>query len=563
MNIFKKFGFMLMAGVAVATAASCSDPDAELTSVEYARYFTPTDVTMKIVDQTSIEVEFTSISRAESYEIEFYQGETISGSAVKTVTMDGVASKKYAIIVDGFLGKTTYIAQVRAAGSKPSNWGVSDKFVTTKEEQILLESKPGDITETSIKVRWIAGSEVTKLTIGVVDGDGQNEIALSAAEKEAGVITIDGLTAGTEYNVAIFNGDMQRGKKVYGTSGVAPKPIVIEGVFIDYQRSATLPDNGRIVLGGTTVMASAKIHENTDAVDAIQLKNGYNSDTALSGNDITLTVEGGFKKGDKITIAGFFNNADDTKKSAIDIFVPEGETYRVLFTSMAFINGRTSAADPVEETYVLTEDAEILKIGRNGNTGTNVCKIVVERPAEGTGGDEPTPGPEEPAADPFAAEGILLTFAEKNTTYSNGGLTLTIDDTDGKLAVDDNTAYFGASAATCQKFTKRLKTGAKTAANNAKNFMTIEVPGNGTLYFAVRTGSNSATDRNIIVSAGDKELVNKILLESEALQDQTIEGEANPQKVYAPVSVEVEKGTYTISYPVGSINFYAMKFIAK
>ena len=559
MNIFKKFGYMFMAGVAVATAASCSDPDAEITSVEYARYFTPTDVTMKIVDQTSIEVEFTSISKAESYEIEFYQGETISGSAVKTVTMDGVGTKKNTIVVDGFLGKTTYIAQVRAAGSKPSNWGVSDKFVTTKEEQILLESKPGDITETSIKVRWIAGTEVTKLTIGVVDGDGQNEITLSAAEKENGVVTIDGLTAGTEYNVAIYNGDMQRGKKVYGTSGVAPKPIVIEGVFIDYQ-AAEAPTEG-ITLEGTTVMSNQKIHEDAEAVPGMQLKNGYSSDGAPTGNDIKLTVEGGFKVGDKITIAGFFNNSDESKKSAADIFVIGADnTCRVLFTTKPFINGK-KPGDPVAESFVLTEDAEVLYVGRNGNTGTNICLLQVERGAEAGGGDngggEVTP----PAADdPFMAQGTLLTFDEKKDTYSVDGLVLKITDEDGKTSVDDNTAFFGASPAAVAKFTKRLKTGGKSS---SKNNMTLTVPAAGKIYICVRTGSNSATDRNVIVSKGETELANKILLESEALADQTIEGEANPQKLYAPVVVDVEAGDYSITYPTNGINFYGIKFIAK
>lgn len=565
MNNIKKYGFMLMAGVALLGAASCSDPDGELTSVEYSRYFAPTDVTMRIVGQTSIEVEFTSISKAETYEIEFYQGETVSGSPVRTVTIDGTGKKANTVQVDGFASKTTYIAQVRATGSKQSNWGVSDKFVTTKEEQILLDSQTGDITETSIKVRWTAGSEVTKLTYAVASETEETPVEtlnLSADDINNAFAVISGLTAGTEYKVVIYKGDEVRGKMTYGTTGTAPKPVVIEGIFIDYQRAAAVTEG--ITIEGTTVMKQVKIHEDTEKIDCIQLANSYASGDALNGNDIKLTVEGGFKAGDKVTISGFFNNADDTKNSAADIFVVDPATgaYKVLFTTKKFVNGKLSPADPAVETYVLTEDAETLYIGRNGNTGTNICLLQVERPAGGAG-NEPTPGPAEPVADPFAAEGTLLTFAEKNTTYTAGGLTLTIDDTDAKLAVDDNTAYFGASAATCQKFTKRLKTGAKTAKDNAKNFMTIEVPGNGTLYFAVRTGSNSATDRNIIVSAGDKELVNKILLEAEALQDQTIEGEANPQKVYAPVSVDVEKGTYTISYPVGSINFYAIKFIAK
>ena len=43
------------------------------------------------------------------------------------------------------------------------------------------------------------------------------------------------------------------------------------------------------------------------------------------------------------------------------------------------INGRLSSDEPVEEKYTLEEDNEKLYIGRNGNTGAFITKLLVTR----------------------------------------------------------------------------------------------------------------------------------------------------------------------------------------
>ena len=43
------------------------------------------------------------------------------------------------------------------------------------------------------------------------------------------------------------------------------------------------------------------------------------------------------------------------------------------------INGRRSSDEPVEESYTLEEDNEKLYIGRNGNTGACITKLLVTR----------------------------------------------------------------------------------------------------------------------------------------------------------------------------------------
>ena len=149
--------------------------------------------------------------------------------------------------------------------------------------------------------------------------------------------------------------------------------------LIDFSVSQT---NG-IKVNGTTTIDAVKINTNTTSISGIKFANSYTTDGASNGNNAELTVEGGFKTGDKIVIAGAFNNSDETKTAAIDIFTLDGTTPTVLFTTKQFINGRTVADNPEEETFVLTADADKLYLGRNGNTATFVTTLKVTRETAG------------------------------------------------------------------------------------------------------------------------------------------------------------------------------------
>ncbi len=159
---------------------------------------------------------------------------------------------------------------------------------------------------------------------------------------------------------------------------------------------------GTFTAGGTcNLSGSVKIHENKDVVKGIQFANGYTTEGVLNENYVTVTCEGGFKAGDVITIAGAFNNDDDTKVSMIDIFtINEDQTPNVLFTTQQFINGKHVADDPVEETFTLEEDVEVLYLGRNGKTGTFITVFKVVRDGEET--------PEEPEVIPEVEEGVIF-----------------------------------------------------------------------------------------------------------------------------------------------------------
>jgi hypothetical protein len=89
----------------------------------------------------------------------------------------------------------------------------------------------------------------------------------------------------------------------------------------------------------------------------------------------------------------------------------------------------------------------------------------------------------------------------------------------------------------------RIKSGG--ASSSTKNYFTLNIPEAGTLRLAPRTGSNSATDRALVIAQGENELYNAIVQESQAIE--VLDGE-NTVKVYPYVEVAVEACEVRVSY---------------
>ena len=139
-------------------------------------------------------------------------------------------------------------------------------------------------------------------------------------------------------------------------------------------------------VGGQISFATVKIHTNKDEVPCIKIGKSFSAENLVVDNFVELITEGGFKTGDVITVAGVFNNADDTKKAAVAFFTGEvGEKGKTYYTTKQFINSRNTADDPAEEQITLTEDMPSVKFGRSGNTGACVVKVTVVRGGTSTG----------------------------------------------------------------------------------------------------------------------------------------------------------------------------------
>ena len=166
---------------------------------------------------------------------------------------------------------------------------------------------------------------------------------------------------------------------------------------------------------------------------------------------------------------------------------------------------------------------------------------------------------------PIVSEWAEISFAEaaaaddiaEEASYTVPGteFALTLHDAGNKMVIDGNDCRFGtAEAYTMYNF--RIKSGG--ASSSTKNYSTLNIPEAGTLRLAPRTGSNSATDRALVITQGEDTLYNAVVQESQAIE--ITEGEQTV-KVYPYVEVAVAAGEVRVSYTAG-MNFYAFAFKA-
>lgn len=166
---------------------------------------------------------------------------------------------------------------------------------------------------------------------------------------------------------------------------------------------------------------------------------------------------------------------------------------------------------------------------------------------------------EKPAPTPGGTKG-MITFDDYvgNTPASleDGSLKLNFNNGNGKLVIDNNKAYFG-TPDNYTVFNTRLKTGGKSGSTNGIQIVIADGAA-GKLNIYARTGSNSATDRNVVITGAAGEIFNEIMLESNSVVT-SIEGADT--KVYSVYSCDIEAGTYEVTYPVNGVNFYGFEFV--
>ena len=212
--------------------------------------------------------------------------------------------------------------------------------------------------------------------------------------------------------------------------------------------------------------------------------------------------------------------------------------------------------------FSLTEASDVtMRLDMTGydNTTKQGAKFTVTATAAG----------EEPVED----EGLWITWGEDDVAtagnlqarYGEEDFYLTYVDNNSKLSVDASNAFFGTADAQ-KKFTHRLKSGGASSSNNN---MTLHIAKAGKLNVYARSGSPSATDRNLVLTQGDTELYNEVVKDADAIQvaeaDLNVSAPALDEVVYKSVypviTVEVAAGELTIGYPTGSMNFYAFQLI--
>ena len=162
-------------------------------------------------------------------------------------------------------------------------------------------------------------------------------------------------------------------------------------------------------------------------------------------------------------------------------------------------------------------------------------------------------------------EAVDKTAFGAKRTFTAGSVTLVADnskDPSNKMAIEANNAYFGTTLEDAWKGEYRLKTGGKSQTGNG---LTLTVPGKGVVKLYARTGKNEATDRNIVLTQDGTEILNVILLESNAVEVEDVDDNGAPKttKIYPVYTANVVAGDIVITYPVNSVSIYGLEFVAE
>lgn len=161
----------------------------------------------------------------------------------------------------------------------------------------------------------------------------------------------------------------------------------------------------------------------------------------------------------------------------------------------------------------------------------------------------PDPDPDPQPTDDYVLNPALLTEGDYTENYTTGIYTMVIvpgTDETKPWTIDTSNARFSHDPDT--QFTHRFKP------NGKNNYISVAVPTAGTLTICSRTGSSSATDRNMVVTQGETVLFDEFITDELVPND-------NHSKVYKTSVVTVPAaGEVTITNPVNSINYYYIEF---
>lgn len=261
-NLIKKFIYIVGISVAIIAAGCTDDIDPEITSLEVSRLFSPVELQARIVNQTSVRLEWQAVKNAQHYNIEVHDNatENYTGTPFKTVT--GVLIDQLPYIIPGFAGETTYSVRVQALGEGITDSKWTSTTFTTNAEQILSPVDPEEITATGVTIRWPAGETATTITF--TPGDITHTV--TAGEIAVGVAEISGLASETQYTARLMNGNATRGTVIFttlidlgGANPIYPEDNLIEILDAAEEGAAFVIFPGEYILGSYAITKSVKL----------------------------------------------------------------------------------------------------------------------------------------------------------------------------------------------------------------------------------------------------------------------------------------------------------------
>lgn len=216
MKIFKNkiLTYSLAVG-AICGMQSCKDDIiSEITELNTSRLFSPVGVEARIVNQTSVRLNWSSVHQATSYTIEVYEGTDIANvSGAPVVSVKGITMEQVPYTIPNLGGETDYVIRINAVGTAlpESKW--TSTLVKTDAEQIFAPVALEDISATSVLLKWTPGQAATKIVLT----PGNIEHTVTEAEIAAGSAKVVGLSPETAYTAKLMRGNATRGTATFTT----------------------------------------------------------------------------------------------------------------------------------------------------------------------------------------------------------------------------------------------------------------------------------------------------------------------------------------------------------
>lgn len=219
-----------------AVATSCTDDNDWGVDSSFDRLFgTNADKISVETDEatpTQAKVSFSAVPEATSYTIEvskdsLYDEVAMGGAnaiVYKAETNETNSSTTFVCTLKGLEGDTRYYLRIKsmADGKNESKWVYykdGDSF-KTKAEQIFTGVTDDDRDDSSIRLKWTAGEDVTHL-LKIQEAD-TTQIALGSEAIANGEYTVTGLSPLTSYTFIIYNGTTKRGSLTASTTAAMP-----------------------------------------------------------------------------------------------------------------------------------------------------------------------------------------------------------------------------------------------------------------------------------------------------------------------------------------------------
>ncbi len=198
----------------VSSLASCSDDIlAEITTLETSRLFSPTDIEARVVNRVDVRLTWKAVSKAKSYEIEFFEGENPDFSGTPVHKLSDVTYEQNPYTFTGLVGETTYTVRIRAVGDDIADSKWTTASFTTDPEQIFQPVDLAEVEAYSVTLRWTPGETADQIVLE----PGNIQYTVTSSDITTGVALITGLTPETEYTARLVRNGKTRGTATFKT----------------------------------------------------------------------------------------------------------------------------------------------------------------------------------------------------------------------------------------------------------------------------------------------------------------------------------------------------------